>query len=406
MEAFDVVIVGGGCSGLCLAALIGARKHRICVVEKMHLRDKPKRAFLLQPNGLAVLDQIGVLESLKEKYISLKVIRAVDLCQNQLVEYNLESLNSDYNYVMAAIPEELEEMLEFEALHSGVQIEKGQTFERLLAENHKQGVQITTASGLVKQIWGKIIIGSDGPFSRVRKQARISHKVKEYSDGYMVSIAGETTLGKSTACNHIGRGTYLAAFPIDRQRTWLLDYVPVNQVNKLQRLTISQYKERLSSIAPELVDLRPLATWEDVLWAAPAGIRCDSWVSDGIALIGDAAHTMNPSLGQNLNLSFEDALVLSEVIDAGLQENNLSREFLLNYEQRRRSIVELYYRQSEYSPKLFVTHNIFLHWLGKRILRKIASEPQIQRELLEFATGIKQKAPSMFTVARLIGLLP
>jgi 2-polyprenyl-6-methoxyphenol hydroxylase-like FAD-dependent oxidoreductase len=159
-------------------------------------------------------------------------------------------------------------------------------------------------------------------------------------------------------------------------------------------------------LATELIDLKPLATWENVLWNEPVGIKCSSWVSDGVMLIGDAAHTMNPSLGQNFNLSLENGFVASEIIDIGLNTNNFSKDLLSRFERTRRSIVDVYFRESEYTPKLFATHNPILSWMGRRVLRKIASDPMLQKELLEFATGIRQTAPNLVTRARLLGLLP
>jgi len=46
-------------------------------------------------------------------------------------------------------------------------------------------------------------------------------------------------------------------------------------------------------------------------------VRCYPWVFGGLALIGDAAHTMFPFLGQGLNAGLEDISVLLDCLQQG-----------------------------------------------------------------------------------------
>lgn len=71
--------------------------------------------------------------------------------------------------------------------------------------------------------------------------------------------------------------------------------------------------------------------------ARPFG-HAESYVADGAALIGDAAHPMTPAGGQGANASIWDALSLADVADAALRTGDVSRDRLLPYERLRRPI--------------------------------------------------------------------
>jgi 2-polyprenyl-6-methoxyphenol hydroxylase-like FAD-dependent oxidoreductase len=77
----------------------------------------------------------------------------------------------------------------------------------------------------------------------------------------------------------------------------------------------------LIKAAPELqpyVD-QHIRDWNDFVCLAVQSCECDTWVKDGLILMGDAAHTMSPSGGIGVNAAMADAESLAPVILEALQ---------------------------------------------------------------------------------------
>jgi len=58
--------------------------------------------------------------------------------------------------------------------------------------------------------------------------------------------------------------------------------------------------------------------------------QVDPWVGNGVALLGDSAHTFHPHAGQGVNLSLQDALALADVIADALNAGDTSAKRLSN----------------------------------------------------------------------------
>jgi menaquinone-9 beta-reductase len=63
-ENFDVIIVGARCAGSPLATLLARTGLRVCVVDRARFPSDTASTHGVQPSGVKILDQLGVLEKL------------------------------------------------------------------------------------------------------------------------------------------------------------------------------------------------------------------------------------------------------------------------------------------------------------------------------------------------------
>lgn len=64
MKPFDVVVVGARCAGSPLAAMLARRGLRVCVLDRAHFPSETPSTHIIQPCGVQILDQLGVLQDL------------------------------------------------------------------------------------------------------------------------------------------------------------------------------------------------------------------------------------------------------------------------------------------------------------------------------------------------------
>ena len=81
--------------------------------------------------------------------------------------------------------------------------------------------------------------------------------------------------------------------------------------------------------------------------------RCETWVKDGLVIMGDAAHTMSPTGAIGVNSALKDAHILSEVIIHALENNNLSAAQLKFFEHIRRDEVEKQQKEQMFKEATF-----------------------------------------------------
>jgi anthraniloyl-CoA monooxygenase len=85
------------------------------------------------------------------------------------------------------------------------------------------------------------------------------------------------------------------------------------------------------------------------VWRNFPTITNAKWHHDNVVLIGDAAHTAHFSVGSGTKLAMEDAIVLSEALQAHKDVDTA----LTQYEQRRRPVVESLQRAAQVSLQWF-----------------------------------------------------
>jgi anthraniloyl-CoA monooxygenase len=114
-------------------------------------------------------------------------------------------------------------------------------------------------------------------------------------------------------------------------------------------------------------------------WMQFRTLRCSSWHTENVVLLGDAAHTAHFSVGSGTKMAMEDALALADAIEA----SDDIGESLLRYEAARRTSVE--YIQAAARPSL-IWWERFRHVIDRDLeqfaLHFFTRSPIVSRERL------------------------
>lgn len=121
------------------------------------------------------------------------------------------------------------------------------------------------------------------------------------------------------------------------------------------------------------------------------------YVEPGLALIGDAAHTIHPLAGQGVNLGFLDAAVLAEVLLHALErgENLADSKVLGRFERRRMPHNLTMMAAMEGFERLFQADPLPLRWLRNSGLNLVDGANEAKALFVRQALGLSGDLPEL-----------
>ncbi len=403
----DVVIVGAGIAGSALAFELQKRSISTLLLDRRKGLDSTPRGITFQPNGLEALEKIGILDSVQQMGSAERILEVRDWNREVLLEADYGLLDHPQNYLMTADAVQVEHLLGSKAENLGAQTVWNTRFHEILWNNGiAQGVRCDVEGG-PSEIKASIIVGADGPQSRVRESIGAMTKIKKYSDSFMVGLIGPVSELKDRARQYQAPGKMLGIMPAGTEATYIFYCVGNRSFEDLKREGLGRFKEEVTQAAPELTEaFRTMEAWTRIAYFTPSFIKVDPWVGNGVALLGDSAHTFHPHAGQGVNLSLQDALALADVIADSLSAGDTSAKKLVQYQSSRKMFADVIGQHAHYTSTYALSNNWLIKRLNKRALRKIQKDQKLMKEALEITAGIFTKKPGLIKQARMGGILP
>ena len=247
--------------------------------------------------------------------------------------------------------------------------------------------------------YGDLLVGADGADSQVRQSAVIALQQVDYEQQCLVA-----TVEIAGGCQDI---TWQAFTPDGPQAFLPLpdiagksygSVVWYHQPEKIRQLLALDDAAFISTLAASFPDELPPIIQLHQRGAFPLARRhASSYFRPGLVLAGDAAHTINPLAGQGVNLGFQDAAWLIEILGAAhlAGEHLGSPTVLARYEKARRTansammytMDAFYYTFSNRNRPLQLLRNAGLFAAGKL--------PPVLNHVMKYAMGLTGKLPKL-----------
>ena len=156
-----------------------------------------------------------------------------------------------------------------------------------------------------------MVIGADGANSQVRQWAGIGIHAWDYRQSCMlITVKCEEAPGYSTWQHFTPTGPH-AFLPLFDNWASLVWYDSPARIRQLKAMTMPQLQKAIAATFPQrLGTVMPVACGAFPLTRRHAL----KYTRQGLALIGDAAHTIHPLAGQGVNLGYRDVDALLEVM--------------------------------------------------------------------------------------------
>lgn len=394
----DVCVVGGGPAGLMLALLLLRSGLKVTVVEKARSLERDYRGEILQPGGLRILDQAGVLPRAKAR-------GSYELTRFQLMDGSRPVMDMDYrrlpaphNYLLS-LPQRhlLAELGERCREQPGFVLLSGYRASELVRAQATGAISGVVADSGTERVTvrARCVVGADGRYSKVRALAGIGNHRYDVFDldvvWFKLPWAGEPTGRVRIFRAPTNPALVYDAFPGAIQIGWTVPHGGYRavaarglaEVTAQIRQSVPEYAGLIDAHITSLTDLKLL----DVF-----GARARRWATDGLVLLGDAAHTHSPLGAQGINLALQDAAILHPILVRALADGDLSGGRLDEFERRRgRDIDGVMRFQKMQSKGMFAAGGLagFLQPLAGRLLMQTPVGAKITRHVTLGNPGIR-----------------
>lgn len=338
---FDIIIIGGGMVGLAMAASLAESDLKILLVEKQDLsqslsmdllldeaiadEDFDVRVSAISPGNRNFLNNLNVWQNIpQQRQANYQKMQVWDGDGTGKIEFSAAGIAQPDLGVIAENKVIQTALLKSIQAFGNISCCFAKELEQINIT--KDYVEIRLSDGSYRE--GKLLIGADGAHSVVRKKQAIESKQTSYQQIAFVANVKTEFSHQQTAWQRFTPSGPVAFLPLAKENlcsvVWTLDE------QKAEALKLIDKQAFANKLQQAFESKLGKVTAVSEHFGFPLVKRhSERYLSDRVALVGDAAHTIHPLAGQGVNLGFQDVACLAKLImqlhqqrrDFGLEQN-------------------------------------------------------------------------------------
>jgi 2-polyprenyl-6-methoxyphenol hydroxylase-like FAD-dependent oxidoreductase len=348
--------------------------------------------FLLQPTGLAVLGELGLLPEILRRAAPVDRLLATTVRGRTVTDLSYSDLGEG---------------------HRGFGLHRGVLLEVFLGALARTQVELRCGVDVVRLTHpspGKVLLNdaagrSHGPFDLVvvadgarsvlRAASGLVRRARTYGWGALWFMGRDADRRFDGTLRQVLEGTRRMVGMLPTGHGFedppgspglvsLFWSLRCSELEAWRRGGLAQWKEEALRVVPQLEPiLAQISEPEQLTFTQYQDVVMPRWDAEGVVFLGDSAHAMSPQLGQGVNLALCDALALAEAV-ATLP----LREALPAYSARRRRHLAFYQWVTRALTPFFQSDAVPLGWLRDVFMGPLCAIPPIRRLMLRSMAGI------------------
>ena len=399
----DLLIVGAGMVGSALALALRHSGLQILLLDGGPLTVKPfdaqapfePRVSALSAASQRILERLGAWEGIAQRRATpYSDMHVWDGSGTGQIHFSAASVHAQ---VLGHIVENrvVQDSL-LERLHDS---DVGLLANARLEQLRRSGDDwlLTLADG--RRLRAPLVVAADGAHSAVRRLAGCDTREWDYLHHAVVTSVRCSAGHQATAWQRFTDEGPLAFLPLTRggQQDWcsIVWSTTPEQAERLMALDDAAFVQALERAFEGRLG--------SVLQADPRVCvplrqrHAKRYVEHGLALVGDAAHTIHPLAGQGVNLGFLDAAVLADVLGKACErgERLADVKVLSRYERRRMPHNLALMAAMEGFERLFQANPLPLRWLRNSGLKLVQQMPEAKAMFVRQALGLSGDLPEL-----------
>jgi len=401
---FDLCIVGGGLVGATLAANLAVRPEcadlRIALIDdggasqRYSGGDFDPRVVALSLKSVQQLQAVGVWSSvLAERVCAYRSMNVWDAEGTGNIQFYSEDLHLDH------LGHIVENSVLINALQNkltglpAIQVFNGHRLERFSRDGSQCEVFLSAGESTGISLTSSLVIGADGAHSSLREMVGIETREWDYGQSAIVTTVSTEFAHQYCCWQRFTQSGPIAFLPLQADArdsahycslVWSAETALAKRLMGLDEAAFCAelgraFEHRLGQV---------LSCAER--YAIPLRQRHGlSYISDGVALVGDAAHTIHPLAGQGVNLGFYDVDVLANEIARACDRNVplFESSILRRYQRQRKSHNLTAMATMEGFKRLFAAEHPFIRWVRNSGMTCINRQLLLKKQLAKIASG-------------------
>lgn len=293
-------IIGGGISGLFSGILLARDGWCVRVHERGDSIREIGAGIFLKNNSISLLERLGIAAPIFQKAIKLQRAEIRDH-RNALLQRRV--LNDRARVWNVPRPDLVLGLAEA-ARAAGAEIVTGSEVASVDAHGHVRFADGGTASA-------DLVVACDGFRSRVRAELGLEVEARELQNGATRFLVPRDAFEAEDITREWWSGRRRVGIaPATSGLTYAYMSCPQSDAaGAALPVDVASWQRSFPMLAPFLDKLR---TAEGGTRFAYVHVRCSRWSKGRVAIVGDAAHALPPTLGQGAGLSLMNAYALAQ----------------------------------------------------------------------------------------------
>lgn len=321
-QDYDLLIVGSGLAGNCLALALKDTGLRIAIIEantREQLQTSPAgdRALALAAGTVMMLDALGVWQGISHAATPIKHIHISDRGHFGKTRLSAQKEHVDaLGYVITA--RDIESYVANLVSKAGIDLISPARVIGLISGDQEICVNIKQNTQSLN-LSAKLLVGADGGLSSVRQLLDINQLITDYGQTALITSIKSTIPNNNTAYERFTSSGPLALLPTAKNECAVVWTRSNEDADVLMSGNEQDFLAELQKcFGYKLGELSLTAPRR----AFPLSlIRAEKLVAGRAVIIGNAAHQLHPVAGQGFNLGLRDITQLAQMLTKQHEEN-------------------------------------------------------------------------------------
>lgn len=396
----DILIVGGGLNGSCLALACAQAGLSSIVIDALPAQKRADvgfdgRSYALALASVRMLSALGLWDDLAPQAQPILQIKASDgragegtapfflhFDSAELEEGPMGQMLED-RYLRRALLQAMED-------HPAITHRPDST---VIAQTTDGQASVSLADGTT--LTGRILVGADGRRSATAMRAGIRRTGWEYGQTALVTAIAHELPHHGIAHQFFMPPGPLAILPLTGNRSSI---VWSERAQDAKRLMAADDAAFLDHLRPRFGDFLGEIALTGQRHSYPLGLSiANAFVAERLALVGDAAHGIHPIAGQGLNLGLRDTAALAEVLaDTTRRGEDIASPLVLaRYQSWRRFDTAALAVTTDGVNRLFSNDNPALRAIRDIGMGAVSAIPALRRGFMRQAAGLSGDLPRL-----------